>query len=209
MQVSSIQRRLLTESYRPKQLGYPYGALEPHIDAETMEIHYKQHYLKYVESLNHLLKGRKRQDLEDILVNIQRLPDAIRKDVNFNGGGVDNHNIFFKNIKPGGPERPPEKLYSLIRDKFGGLTKFKTAFRDLALEIQGSGWCWLAQKDGKIDLITTENQTSPRTRGWIPLLGCDLWEHAHYLQFKNDKKSYLESFFKCVNWDDVRNRLVD
>lgn len=206
--ISSVQRRILTEgTYKGYRLPYSYSALAPLISVETMETHYKEHYLKYVENLNRLLKGRKHQDLETILANIQKLPDGIRRDVNFNGGGVDNHDIYWHNLKPGGSERPPERLYSLIRERFGGLTKFKTAFKELAIKIQGSGWCWLAEKDGKIDIITTENQTSPRTRGWIPLLGADLWEHAYYKQYSSDRKAYLDAFLKCINWDDVASRL--
>lgn len=204
---TSVQRRLLIESvYKRYRLPYAYAALEPHISAETMVIHYKEHYMKYLENLNRLMRGRKEQPLEDVLTNIQRLPDSIRRDVNFNGGGVDNHNVYWRNLRPGGPERPMSKLSTALR-KFGGLRKFKTAFKERALEIQGSGWCWLAEKNGKLEIITTENQTSPRTRGWVPLLGIDMWEHAFYIDHRSDKKAYIDGFFKCVNWNDVARRL--
>jgi len=206
--ITSVQRRLLTEgTYKKYRLPYAYAALEPHISAETMVTHYKEHYLSYVESLNKLLKGRSPKDLEEVLTDIKKLPDSIRRDVNFNGGGVDNHNVFWRNLRPGGPERPSNKLSSALQT-FGGLRKFKTTFRDVALDMQGSGWCWLAEKNGKVEIITTENQTSPRTRGWTPLLGVDMWEHAYYIDHKSDKKAYVDSVFKCVNWNDVEGRLT-
>jgi len=217
--ISSVRRRVILESRRPysaQSLGYSYDALEPYIDSETMKVHYSKHYVGYLEKLNKAMTGvptKNKKTVQALLENFGTLPktlsDTRKETIRFNAGGVDNHNIFWTNIKPGGAVRPNGELLSAINASYGREKKFKERFADQAMDHRGSGWCWLVKKSGGLGIETTDNQDSPRLRGWAPLLGLDIWEHAYYLKYKSDRKKYIENFWKIVNWSDVSARLAE
>ncbi|MFQ5894741.1 MAG: superoxide dismutase [Nitrospinota bacterium] len=196
------------------KLPYAYNALEPHIDAQTMEIHHTKHHQTYINNLNAALEGKAdlaARSIEDLLSSPDSVPANIRGAVNFNGGGFDNHNIFWKNMKPGGGGEPGGEVAAAINAAFGSFASFREQFSKAAVGVQGSGWCWLTTKrgSGKVELKTMPNQTSPRTEGLIPLLGIDVWEHAYYLKYQNRRADYVNAWWNVVNWDDVAQRLRD
>lgn len=220
--ISSVQKRkqFLSEAkkvgYTARGLGYAYAALEPYIDAETMRLHYSQHYMGYLDKLNAALPRNLsmlgRETVEKLLYNFKDLPNNISKDrledIKFNAGGVDNHNVFWKNIAPNGPEQPDKQLKDILKI-FGTITQLKASFKERALAIKGSGWCWLVKKDDQLSFMATSNQDSPRLTGHTPILGLDMWEHAYYLKHKNDKEKYVDDFWKVVNWNDVWRRYLE
>lgn len=195
------------------KLPYSYDALEPHIDARTMEIHHTKHHQAYINGLNAALESPDAKslpdDIEEILADITKVPESIRGAVNFHGGGYDNHRIFWTNMKPSGGGEPGGKLADAISSSFGNFAAFKEKFSSDTVKIQGSGWGWLVHspKTKKIEFITMPNQTSPRTIGLIPLLGLDVWEHAYYLKYQNKRADYVAAWWNAVNWDDVESRL--
>jgi len=195
------------------KLPYSYDALEPHIDARTMEIHHTKHHQAYANGLNAVLDGPLSQGLpeklEDLLANITQVPEQVRGAVNFHGGGHDNHSIYWANMSPAGGGRPGGAVADAIDRAFGGFDAFKEKFSKGSLSIQGSGWGWLifSPKSKMVDFVTMPNQTSPRTAGLIPLLGLDMWEHSFYLKHQNRKNEYVEAWWNVVNWDDVEERL--
>jgi len=188
------------------KLDYDYKALEPHIDARTMEIHHTKHHNTYLTNLNNAVKGTdlESKSVEDILANLKSAPADKQGALNFNGGGYDNHCIFWKNMSPSGGGEPGGALASAI----GDFAKFKEDFSKAAAGVQGSGWCWLATKkgSGKVEIKAMPNQTSPRTEGYIPLLGIDVWEHAYYLNYQNRRPDYIAAWWNVVNWADVAAR---
>lgn len=196
-------------------LPYSYDSLEPHIDARTMEIHYTKHHQAYINGLNAALEKQEAQSLpesiEEILSNISKVPESIRRAVNFHGGGYDNHRIFWTNMKPNGGGEPGGKIAEAINSSFGSFAEFKDQFSKQSAAIQGSGWGWLVfnPKTKKVDFITMPNQTSPRTIGMIPILGVDVWEHAYYLKYQNRRPDYIGAWWNVVNWDDVEKRLSE
>ena len=187
-------------------LDYDYAALEPNLDARTMEIHHTKHHNTYTTNLNNLSAGTdlEGKSIEEILSNISSVPEDIRGAVNFNGGGYDNHCIFWKNMSPNGGGSPSGDLASAI----GDFDKFKDDFSKSATTVQGSGWCWLVTKSGSgsVEIKTMPNQTSPRTEGFVPLLGIDVWEHAYYLNYQNRRPDYISAWWNVVNWEDVASR---
>jgi len=194
------------------KLPYPYNALEPHIDAQTMEIHHTKHHQTYLNNLNAALQGKAdlaSKKVEDLLSSLDKVPADIRGTLNFNGGGYDNHCIFWKNLKAGGGGEPSGPLADAIKKAFGDFAKFKDAFSKAAVGVQGSGWAWLATKKGSgaVEIKTMPNQTSPRTEGLIPLLGIDVWEHAYYLKYQNRRADYVAAWWNLINWADVAARL--
>lgn len=195
------------------KLPYSYDALEPHIDARTMEIHHTKHHQAYIDNLNKALDSPDGNsvsgNIEEILANITKVPESIRGAVNFHGGGFDNHSIFWNNMSPSGGGEPTGEARGAIDFVFGDFAKFKDLFSKSALGIQGSGWCWLAYnpKIQKVEMIAMPNQTSPRTVGLTPILGIDVWEHAYYLKYQNRRADYIASWWNVVNWDDVSARL--
>ncbi|MBI4894248.1 MAG: superoxide dismutase [Candidatus Aenigmarchaeota archaeon] len=194
------------------KLPYSYDALEPHIDAKTMEIHHTKHHQAYVNGLNAALDNPLLQatgTLEEILADISAVPENIRGAVNFHGGGHDNHSIFWNNMSPAGGGKPGGAIGDAIDKAFGGFDQFKERFTKGSMGIQGSGWGWLvlSPKTGMIDFVTMPNQTSPRTAGLVPLLGLDMWEHAFYILRQNRKNEYVDAWWNVVNWDDVESRL--
>ena len=189
-------------------LDYDYTALEPNLDARTMEIHHTKHHNTYTTNLNNISAGTdlEGKSIEEILSNIGSVPEDIRGAVNFNGGGYDNHCIFWKNMSPNGGGTPSGDLASAI----GDFDKFKDDFSKAATGVQGSGWCWLVTKSGSgsVEIKTMPNQTSPRTEGFVPLLGIDVWEHAYYLNYQNRRPDYIAAWWNVVNLEDVASRFA-
>jgi superoxide dismutase, Fe-Mn family len=191
-------------------LGYPYDALEPHIDTRTMEIHHTKHHATYTNNLNTALEGQ--PDLqghaaEDILRRFAELPENIVTTVRNNGGGFVNHNLFWEIMTPGGANRPGRALASGIDKAFGSFDQFKEKFTSAALTRFGSGWAWLALDGaGELQLLSTANQDSPLMEGLEPILGLDVWEHAYYLKYQNRRPEYVQAWWNVVNWDRVAEK---
>jgi Fe-Mn family superoxide dismutase len=197
-------------------LPYPYDALEPHIDARTMEIHHSKHHQAYTDGLNKALgnlgpEWQNKNDIVEILKNIESVPESARSAVNFHGGGYNNHALFWNNMKKGGGGEPGGELANAINKAFGSFADFKTKFQTDTVAIQGSGWGWLGKNaSGGVQFMTMPNQTSTWTR-WnkekiIPLLGLDVWEHAYYLKYQNKRADYVTAWWNVVNWDEVSKR---
>lgn len=199
--------------YTLPPLPYAYDALEPHIDARTMEIHHTKHHQTYTDKLNAALEACPQEvqnkDILEILSNLSVVPDSQRGAVNFNGGGYDNHKLFWNNMKANGGGEPGGAVADAINASFGSFASFKETFSSKTAVIQGSGWGWLVfnPSSKKVEFITMPNQDSPRTKGLIPLLGCDVWEHAYYLKYQNKRPDYIASWWNVINWDEVNKRL--
>ena len=198
--------------YELPPLPYNYDALEPHIDAKTMEIHYTKHHQTYTNTLNAALEkcpqDVQNKDITEILNDLGSVPNDLRTAINFNGGGFDNHRIFWNNLSSNGGGEPQGSIAEAINNSFGSFTAFKEKFTTSTVGIQGSGWGWLVfdPKNNKVDYKSMPNQTSPRTENLIPLLGCDVWEHAYYLRYQNKRPDYVNAWWNLVNWEDVNNR---
>jgi Fe-Mn family superoxide dismutase len=189
------------------QLPYAYNALEPHIDAMTMEIHHSKHHNAYVTNLNKALEGKAEESIEEICKNISRHPMAVRN----NGGGHFNHSLFWTIMKPNGGGEPTGKLAEAINAAFGTFADFKTKFAEAGATRFGSGWAWLCVVDGTLKVCSTPNQDNPlmdisECKG-APILGMDVWEHAYYLKYQNRRPDYIAAFWNVVNWDEVAKRL--
>jgi superoxide dismutase, Fe-Mn family len=190
-------------------LPYAFDALEPHLDARTMEIHHDRHHAAYVANLNKAItefSDLEKKSIEDLLKNLEAVPEKIRAAVRNNGGGHYNHSLFWQMMKKGGSGEPTETLDYALTSDFGGFATFKQQFTDAATKIFGSGWVWLvlAGKDLKIE--TTPNQDTPLSAGRPPLLGLDVWEHAYYLKYQNKRADYIAAWWNVVNWDFVAGR---
>jgi Fe-Mn family superoxide dismutase len=191
-------------------LGYAHDALEPHIDARTMEIHHGKHHAGYTSKLNAALEGH--DDLHgksaiELVSDLDSLPESIRVAVRNNGGGYINHNLFWDVMTPGGAEGPDGALASAIDSAFGSLDDFKAKFQATAAGRFGSGWGWLCtDAAGALSVLSTPNQDSPHSQGLTPVLGVDVWEHAYYLHYQNRRPDYLTAFWNVVNWDKVAAR---
>jgi Fe-Mn family superoxide dismutase len=200
------------KKYELPPVPYAYDALEPHIDARTMEIHHTKHHQAYTDKLNAALEKcpQEIQDKEivEILSNHKQIPADQLSAINFNGGGFDNHRIFWNNLKSNGGGEPAGSIASAINSSFGSFSDFKEKFSSTTALIQGSGWGWLAYNPSskKVEYKSMPNQTSPRTEGLIPLLGCDVWEHAYYLKYQNRRPDYISAWWNVINWDDVTKR---
>ncbi len=188
-------------------LPYPYDALEPYIDAQTMEIHHTRHHQAYVNNLNAALE--KYPELQDVPVevllrNLPSVPEDIRETVRNNGGGHANHSLFWTVMKPGGGGEPSGALAEAIAKTFGSFANFKDLFTKAAMGRFGSGWAWLSMTAfGKLVVHSTPNQDNPIMEGLIPLLGLDVWEHAYYLKYQNRRADYVQAWWNVVNWDQV------
>ncbi|MFD1776396.1 superoxide dismutase [Paenibacillus rhizophilus] len=190
-------------------LPYPNDALEPHIDATTMEIHHDRHHNTYVTNLNAALEKAPElqgKGLEELISDLNAVPEAIRTAVRNNGGGHANHSLFWETIGPNGSGEPTGALAEAIDSELGGFEKFKEDFAAAATTRFGSGWAWLSLKDGKLAVTSTPNQDSPIMEGATPLLGLDVWEHAYYLKYQNKRPDYIKAFWNVVNWDAVGKR---
>lgn len=193
--------------FRLPELPYPYDALEPWIDAKTMEIHHSKHHLAYVNNLNSALdKYAKFQQkgLEWLLKNLKKLPKEIQTAVRNNGGGHFNHSLFWEIMKPQGGGEPKGMLKEAIEKEFGSFSAFKELFNKTAVSHFGSGWGWLSLgKRKKLILHSTPNQDSPIMEGLIPIMGIDVWEHAYYLKYQNRRAEYVENWWNVLNWEKI------
>jgi len=195
------------------KLPYAYDALEPYIDARTMEIHHTKHHAAYVNGLNAALAGT---DLVgkcpcELVANLNTVPEAIRTAVRNHGGGHINHKLFWTIMSPKGGGQPKGELAKAIGDDLGGFDAFATAFSDAAMKRFGSGWAWLCYvpNDKKLAICSTANQDSPLTEGHTPILGVDVWEHAYYLHYQNRRADYVKAFFNVINWDAVAGNYAE
>ncbi len=192
------------------KLPYPYDALEPHIDAKTMEIHHTKHHQAYINKLNEAIEGHadlKKKSVEDLVSGISSVPEKIRGAVRNHGGGHANHSLFWTIMGPGKGGKPSGKLAQAIDGAFGSFDKFKEAFANAAATRFGSGWAWLVKSGKKLEVISTANQDSPLMEGQTPILGLDVWEHAYYLKYQNRRPDYIAAFWNVVDWDAVAKRL--
>ena len=186
------------------KLGYAYAALEPHIDAKTMEIHYTKHHAAYIKNANKALEGHPElasMTAEDILVNLPSIEEPLRTTLRNNVGGHVNHSFFWKILSPTGGTAPTGDLAATIDRDFASFDEFKSRFTEAALKRFGSGWEWLALKGGSLIIHSTANQDSPISEGEWPIIGCDVWEHAYYLKHQNVRADYLKDFWNVVDWD--------
>jgi superoxide dismutase, Fe-Mn family len=193
------------------KLPYAYDALEPHIDARTMEIHHSKHHNAYTTNLNAAIAGTEMEgkSIEEILKNLDLTKAAVRN----NGGGFFNHNLFWTVMSPNGGGLPTGELATAIDAAFGTFTDFKTAFAKAGATQFGSGWAWLCSKKGKLEVCGTPNQDNTLMPGvgcgGTPILAMDVWEHAYYLHYQNRRPDYIEAFFNVINWDEVSKRYTD
>lgn len=194
-------------SYTLPELPYAYDALEPHIDAKTMEIHHTKHHQTYITNLIAALDKYpelKDRDLKEMIADLDSVPEDIRTAVRNNGGGHLNHSFFWKILAPASGQAPSGALKEAIDRDFGSFGAFKEKFDAAAKGRFGSGWAWLVlTKDKKLDVVSTANQDNPISEGLTPLLGIDVWEHAYYLNYQNRRPDYISNFFEVVNWDAV------
>ena len=196
-----------------KPLGYDYAALEPHIDAKTMEIHHSKHYATYVNNYNDAIKKQPELDgkpLHEVLAsNLAIVKDEIKTAVRNNGGGAHNHALFWEILNPAGKSgsEPSGKLADAIKKDFGGFAQLKEKMEAAGKTRFGSGWAWLIKKGDKLEIISTANQDSPLMDGAFPIIGLDVWEHAYYLKYQNRRPDYIAAWWNVVNWDAVAERL--
>jgi superoxide dismutase, Fe-Mn family len=195
--------------YTLPELPYDYSALEPHIDARTMEIHHTKHHQTYIDKLNAALEGHDElssQSVDDLLRNFSKVPADIQGPVRNHGGGHSNHSLFWTILGPNGGGEPSGDLASAIEGDLGSFKELQEKFNATAVNRFGSGWAWLVVDGGKLAVIDTLNQDSPLIDGKTPILGLDVWEHAYYLKYQNRRPEYVEAFWNVVNWDEVGNR---
>jgi Fe-Mn family superoxide dismutase len=200
-------------AYELPKLPYNYNALEPHIDARTMEIHYTKHHQAYITNVNNAIKGKadlEKKSVEDLIRDLNSVPEDIRTAVRNNGGGHANHSFFWKIMGPKAGGEPKGKLADDIKSTFGGFDQFKEKFSAAGVGRFGSGWAWLIKNSsGKLEIVSTANQDSPLMGKAIagaegtPILGCDVWEHAYYLNYQNRRPDYIKAWWNVVNWDAV------
>ncbi|OWK46748.1 superoxide dismutase [Fimbriiglobus ruber] len=195
------------------QLPYAFNALEPHIDAQTMEIHSQKHHKAYVDNLNKALDGHpdlQSQDIVTLLRNIKSVPEGIRQAVINNGGGHHNHSLFWEIMGPGAGGEPTGAVADAIKEGFGDFAAFKAKIKDNGLTQFGSGWSWVVYNptSGKLEAVKLPNQNSPLMDGLVPVLGVDVWEHAYYLKYQNLRAAYLDAWWNTVNWKSVEAKLA-
>ncbi len=199
--------------YTLPSLPYPYDALEPCIDKMTMEIHHTKHHQGYINNLNSALEKYSEfhnLELEEILKNLNQLPEEIKIAVRNNGGGHYNHSLFWEIMKPNGGNKPAGKLAEAIENTFGSFENFKNLFSEVALKHFGSGWAWLVltpQKELKV--YSLPNQDSPLMNGDLPIMGLDVWEHAYYLKYQNRRNEYIQAWWNVVNWEKIEERYLE
>ena len=195
--------------FKLPDLPYAFDALEPHIDAKTMEIHHDKHHAAYTTKLNEALEKHpdlQGRTIEDLLRNIDSVPEDIRGAVRNNGGGYHNHALFWEIMSPKGGGEPTGALADAINAKFGSFADFKAKVNAAGVGQFGSGWTWLVSTGSGVDVYGTPNQDSPLMKGHVPILGIDVWEHAYYLKYQNKRPDYLEAWWNVVNWDAVASR---
>lgn len=196
------------EKYTLPNLPYAYDALEPHIDAKTMEIHHTKHHQTYVDKLNAALAKHPElfdKKVEELLKDINKIPDDIKTAVRNHGGGHANHSLFWQLMTPNKKDKEAKgKVIDAIKKEFGSLDEFNGKFNEVALGRFGSGWAWLVlSKGGEMEIYSTANQDSPLMEGKVPLLGLDVWEHSYYIKWQSNRKGYVENWWNVVNWKKV------
>jgi len=193
-------------AYKLPELPYAYDALEPHIDKETMNIHHTKHHNTYVTNVNNALEGHDdlaSKSVEELISDLNAVPENIRTAVRNNGGGHANHTFFWNILSPSGGGNPTGPLAEAIDKKFGSFDAFKEEFAKAAATRFGSGWAWLVANNGELEIMSTPNQDSPLMEGKTPILGLDVWEHAYYLNYQNRRPDYVSAFWNVINWDEV------
>ncbi|QQN87145.1 superoxide dismutase [Acinetobacter variabilis] len=199
-------------SYTLPELPYAYDALEPHIDAKTMEIHHAKHHQTYINNINAGIEGTEWEDLsvEELVSKANQVPEDLKNNVINNGGGHANHSLFWTVMSPSGGGNPQGEIAQAIDKELGGFEAFKEAFTKAALTRFGSGWSWLSvAPDQTIIIESSANQDSPLMHGNTPILGLDVWEHAYYLKYQNRRPEYIAAFFNVVNWKEVNRRYLE
>jgi Fe-Mn family superoxide dismutase len=195
-------------AYEVPPLPYDYAALEPHIDEQTMRLHHDKHHQAYVDKANGALEGTEHADkpIEEVIANLDALPDDIKGVVRNNGGGHLNHSLFWESMSPDGGGEPSGDLASAIDDAFGSFDAFKEQFEAAGVNQFGSGWAWLVLDGGSLAVTSTANQDNPVSNGQTPLVGNDVWEHAYYLTYNNRRPEYLKAWWNVVDWNKVSER---
>ncbi|MBC2009108.1 superoxide dismutase [Listeria welshimeri] len=196
-------------TYELPKLPYTYDALEPNFDKETMEIHYTKHHNTYVTKLNEAVANHPElasKPVEELVANLDSVPEDIRGAVRNHGGGHSNHTLFWSILSPNGGGAPTGNLKAAIESEFGTFDEFKEKFNAAAAARFGSGWAWLVVNNGKLEIVSTANQDSPLSDGKTPVLGLDVWEHAYYLKFQNRRPEYIDTFWNVINWDEANKR---
>ena len=197
-------------AYSLPELPYAYEALEPHIDSQTMQIHHTKHHQAYITKVNDAIAGTdlESKSIEDLVSDLNAVPENIRNVVRNNGGGHANHSLFWTVLSPNGGGNPEGELMAAIDSDLGGFDKFKEAFSGAAATRFGSGWAWLSVDGGKLLVESSPNQDSPLMEGRTPILGLDVWEHAYYLKYQNRRPDYVAAFFNVINWQEVAQRFA-
>jgi len=198
-------------AYELPKLPYAYNALEPHIDARTMEIHHTKHHQAYINNVNKALEGHAdlaAKPIDELMKGLASVPEAIRTAVRNNGGGHSNHTLFWTVIGPNGGGKPTGELATAIDAAFGSFDAFKEKFNAAATTRFGSGWAWLSVDKGKLTVESSANQDTPFSEGRTPILGLDVWEHAYYLHYQNKRPDYIAAFWNVVNWAEVSKRFA-
>ncbi len=198
-------------AYEVPPLPYPEDALEPHIDAQTMQIHHDKHHQTYVDKVNAALEGTEfaQRSVEGVIANLSDIPADKRPAGRNNGGGHLNHTLFWESMSPDGGGEPGGQLAEAIANEFGSFDEFKARMKDAGVNQFGSGWAWLVQDDTGLAVVSTANQDNPLTDGKTPLLGVDVWEHAYYLKYQNRRPDYIDAWWNTVNWPKVVERYGD
>ena len=197
-------------AYSLPQLPYAYDALEPNIDTKTMEIHHTKHHQTYINNINATVESTawEKQSIEELVSKVNEVPADLKNSVINNGGGHANHSFFWNIMAPNAGGEPVGELKEAIEATFGSFAAFQEKFKAAAATRFGSGWAWLALKDGKLEIISTPNQDSPIMDGGVPIIGVDVWEHAYYLKYKNLRPSYVDAFWNLVNWNKANEIFV-
>lgn len=198
-------------AYTLPDLPYGYDALEPYIDVETMHLHHDKHHNTYVTNLNAAIEKYPElaeQSVEELVTNLNEVPEDIRTAVRNNGGGHANHSFFWKIMAPNAGGKPTGAIKDAIDETFGSFEKMKEEFKTAATGRFGSGWAWLVLNNGKLEITSTPNQDTPLTDGKTPIIGLDVWEHAYYLKYKNVRPDYIAAFWDVVNWDQANENLA-
>ena len=200
-------------AYELAPLPYDYAALEPYIDAQTMQIHHDKHHAAYVNNLNAALQDHsdlQNKSVEELVKTLDTIPEAVRTAVRNNAGGHVNHTMFWQIMKPSGGGTPSGDLAGAIDQTFGNFDNFRQQFNDAGVKRFGSGWVWLvATPQGALQITSTPNQDSPLTEGHYPIFGNDVWEHAYYLKYQNRRPDYLNAWWNVLNWDEINRRYAD
>lgn len=197
--------------FKLPDLPYGYDALEPYIDEQTMKLHHSKHHQAYIDKVNKALEGNSEwseKPIEEILANLNSIPEDIRTVVRNNGGGHYNHSMFWEIMAPNQSGQPEGDIASAINSAFGSFDNFKEKFAEAAASRFGSGWAWLIDRGGKLEITSTANQDCPISDSAKPIMGLDVWEHAYYLKYQNRRPEYIDAWWKVVNWPEVSRRLA-